>query len=536
MNERVMQFRIGMFVIVAGLVLVMMIIWFGESPTLLRDRVFLKVHYLDAPGVADGIPVRRSGIKIGEVTEVEFDDRPNMPDGVIVTLALDRKSHLKMGSVPKITRALIGDVAIEMMPGNATEPMPVGEKPSAAPLIEGEVSPDPSKMLTSASETLVAIQEAAKGLGNVAKRAERADELIATFIDTGKKVGSVSDRIEAVLKDGEGDIKPTLANIRTTTERLNKALDDKTVAEFKTMIERISAAGAKLDASLADLKPLLADLGAPVNNAPVTNFGQVLWRANRVFSDVGLLSRTLADGKGGLNPNGSIQQLFLNTSLYDNWNKVGMSAQGLIDSLRPVVASLRGFADRVNRDPSALTRGRFSADRAGPLDEPASPSASLAPSPFLAVVGSRWPAARPGLGTGAGAGRPGGGDHPLDAGLAGRRGTALKPALAWAAMALGLAGISPGGCVDRAGHVGAADHGPGRLSLDPGGPGVADHRAERPNAGRRSLGDPDGAARGRLPRALARRVGPRPRGGRLGPAPTDARPGRSSTCCSSSRA
>ena len=32
MNERVMQFRIGMFVIVAGLVLTMLIVWFGESP------------------------------------------------------------------------------------------------------------------------------------------------------------------------------------------------------------------------------------------------------------------------------------------------------------------------------------------------------------------------------------------------------------------------------------------------------------------------------------------------------------------------
>ena len=37
MNERVMQFRIGMFVIVAGLVLTMMIVWFGESPSLFRD-------------------------------------------------------------------------------------------------------------------------------------------------------------------------------------------------------------------------------------------------------------------------------------------------------------------------------------------------------------------------------------------------------------------------------------------------------------------------------------------------------------------
>ena len=357
MNERVMQFRIGMFVIVAGLVLIMMIVWFGESPTILRDQVFLKAHFLEAPGVADGIPVRRSGIKIGEVSNVEFDDRPGMPDGVIITLALDRKSRLRTGSVPKITRALIGDVAIEMTPGTGTDSLAVGNTAKDAPLVEGEVAADPAKMLASAAETLAAIQEAAKGIGNVAKKAERADELISTFIETGKSLGSASNRLDAVLKEGGGEIGPTMANLRATTERLNKALDEKTVAEFKTAINKISSAGAKLDASLADLKPLLADLGAPVNVAPTTNFGQSVWRANRIFSDVGLLTRTLSDGRGGLNPNGSVQQLFLNPSLYDNWNKVGTSANNLIDSLRPVVASLRGFADRVNRDPSALTRG-----------------------------------------------------------------------------------------------------------------------------------------------------------------------------------
>ena len=192
-----------------------------------------------------------------------------------------------MGSAPKITRALIGDVAIEMTPGTGTEPLPVGETAAKAPLVEGEVAADPSKMMASAAETLAAIQEAAKGLGGIAKKAERADELIATFIDTGKSLGSASNRLDTILKEGGGEIGPTMTNLRATSDRLNKALDDKTVAEFRTAIAKISAAGTKLDASLTDLKPLLADLGAPVNVAPTTNFGQAVWRANRVFSDVG---------------------------------------------------------------------------------------------------------------------------------------------------------------------------------------------------------------------------------------------------------
>jgi phospholipid/cholesterol/gamma-HCH transport system substrate-binding protein len=364
MNERVMQFRIGMFVIVAGLVLIMMIIWFGESPTILRDQVFIKVHYVEAPGVADGIPVRRSGIKIGEVSHVEFDERPGQPDGVIVTLALDKKAKLKLGTVPRINRALIGDVSIEMTPGTGAELLTVGRTASKAPLIEGEVAPDPAKALAAATAafervggTLVAIEDAAKGLSNVAKKAEKIDEFIATWTDTGKNLGSAGNRIDALLKANEGEIGPTIANLRSATARFNTAFDEKTAAELKTAITKINSAAARIDAGLADLKPLLADLGLPVDGVPVTNFGQTLWRANRITSDIGLLTRSLSDGQGKLNNNGSIQRLFTSPALYDNLNRMASSANDVIDSFRPVIASLRDFADRVKRDPSSLTRG-----------------------------------------------------------------------------------------------------------------------------------------------------------------------------------
>ena len=41
-----------------------------------RDHVFVKVRYMEAPGVSEGIPVRKSGIRIGEVAAIAFDERP----------------------------------------------------------------------------------------------------------------------------------------------------------------------------------------------------------------------------------------------------------------------------------------------------------------------------------------------------------------------------------------------------------------------------------------------------------------------------
>src|SRR4051794_16675909 len=179
MNERVMQFRIGMFVIVAGLVLTMLIVWFGESPALLRDQVYVKARYAEAPGVLEGVAVRKSGIRVGEVVHIDFDQRPNQPDGVLVTLAIERRYPVRDGSVPRLSRSLIGDVTIDLLPGTGDHNLVMGRTPAEAPVIEGDVAADPSKALAAATiafekagDTLKSINEAAVGLSKISKNAE----------------------------------------------------------------------------------------------------------------------------------------------------------------------------------------------------------------------------------------------------------------------------------------------------------------------------------------------------------------------------
>src|SRR4051794_12180559 len=203
MNERVMQFRIGMFVIVAGLVLTMLIVWFGESPLILRDHVYLTVHYFEAPGVAEGTPVRKSGIRIGEVSSIIFDDRPNQPDGVLVTLSLDRKYKIKTGSVPRLSRSLIGDVTIDMLPGSGPGLVATSDSPGRSPIVEGGVAADPSKALEAATlafekagGTLTSIDEAASGLAQMTRSAAKVDEFLTTWVTTGKDLSGASRRLD----------------------------------------------------------------------------------------------------------------------------------------------------------------------------------------------------------------------------------------------------------------------------------------------------------------------------------------------------
>ncbi len=366
MNERVMQFRIGMFVIVAGLVLTMLIVWFGESPVLFRDHRFLMVRYPQAPGVSEGIPVRKSGIRIGEVIAIEFDERPGQADGVLVTLSLESRYRLRGGSVPKIARGLIGDVWIDMLPGTTSEPLITSRTMDAAKqhVVEGEVAPDLSNALMAASDaftnvkgTLTAIESAANGLSAITSKAGNVDELIVSFRDMGQKVGTLADELDVILKANGGDIGPTLTNIRQLTESFNDTLDEETRANLKTAVRELADTSAQLKKILVDLSPIAADLGGGPDRRSVTVLGQTLARVSRIVYNVQLLAEALNDGNGRLNMNGSVQRLLTQPELSNNLNALSVSANRVLTAAERAVANLSKFAERIANDPSIIARG-----------------------------------------------------------------------------------------------------------------------------------------------------------------------------------
>jgi phospholipid/cholesterol/gamma-HCH transport system substrate-binding protein len=364
MNERVMQFRIGMFVIVAGLVLTMMIIWFGESPSLFRDHVFLKVHFVEAPGVADGTPVRKSGIRIGQVSAIQFDERPNQPEGVIVTLSLEAKYRIREGTTPRVSRSLIGDVAIDMMPSKGEAFLVMSHNPASARLIEGTVAPDPARALAAATDafekagdTLKNIDRAFTGLNKITDNADKVGPFLDTWSATGKRVSAAADGIDRFIKANEGDFQPAVTNLKAVAEKLNTTLDPETQQALRRGINQFASASDRLDRSLAEAGPLFKDLGAPITAQPKTDFGQTIRRLNVITSDIDLLTRALRAENGKLNPNGTLQMLILKSEAYDNLNRMAITAGETFGGLKPVVNHLRVFSEKIAKDPSSLTRG-----------------------------------------------------------------------------------------------------------------------------------------------------------------------------------
>ena len=178
----------------------------------------------------------------------------------------------------------------------------------------------------------------------------------------GKKVGVLAEDLDKMANAAGGDFPAAVANIRQVTDKLNTTLDHRTQEDFRNTVRQLASGSAKLDKILADVQPMARDLGQDPAKAPATTMGQALTRLNRVSYDIGLLTAQLGDGRGRLNPNGSMQKLVMSSELYDNFNGLATSAREVMGGAKKLVANFNRFAERIANDPGAISRGALQRD------------------------------------------------------------------------------------------------------------------------------------------------------------------------------
>ena len=87
---------------------------FGSLPAVFKRSNLYTIRFVDAPGVGPGTPVRRSGVRIGEVRDVLLDDERGI---VRVRIAIDPRFSLRRNEQPTLTIGLLGtDASIDFVP------------------------------------------------------------------------------------------------------------------------------------------------------------------------------------------------------------------------------------------------------------------------------------------------------------------------------------------------------------------------------------------------------------------------------------
>ena len=114
MNDRTQEFRVGLMAIAAVSAAVIMVFKFGEIGNSLRSGTRIGIVMTNASGVMPQSSVQMSGIRIGQVesTQLIADGR-----GVLVSVRIDHEFSFKNDSTAQVQQSLLGDAAIQIIPG-----------------------------------------------------------------------------------------------------------------------------------------------------------------------------------------------------------------------------------------------------------------------------------------------------------------------------------------------------------------------------------------------------------------------------------
>ena len=175
MNERVVQFRVGVVVIATILIVLLLIMLIsGDELFDLSRKYPVRIQFSSAPGVAAGTPVHKNGVLIGRVSELQLND-----DGVSVVANINDNVTLKNTDMPRVTSSLLrGDASIEFVPNRRDGD---GSRLAPGAELKGEVQPDPIESFASMQGD---IGTTVKALG-----------------DAGNQVAELADRVNGMLGD-----------------------------------------------------------------------------------------------------------------------------------------------------------------------------------------------------------------------------------------------------------------------------------------------------------------------------------------------
>ena len=343
MNERQLQFRVGLLVITAGVALAGLVLRFGEMRWLFEKNYTVGVHFERAPGVAGGTPVRKNGILIGSVRSVAFDEHRG---GVNVTLEIRERFQLRKDSEPMLTRSLLGDATIEFAAGTSRELLKPGER------IEGAPSSDPLEIITRME----------------AKTTETLDSFAATS-EEWRKVGANLNNltethrgnIDAVIEEAAESLHQFTVTMRTINktvadpemqDNLRRTLEGlpKMMADAGETIRAVRGAVSKADTALTNI----TDVTAPLAQRSATIARRL---DNSVASLETLLKEMAMFSKAINSENGSLSLLANDPQLYRNLSEASASLQLIMRNLEPAVKDLRVFLDKIARHPEKIGVG-----------------------------------------------------------------------------------------------------------------------------------------------------------------------------------
>jgi phospholipid/cholesterol/gamma-HCH transport system substrate-binding protein len=342
MSDRVMQFRVGVMVLATAIIAGILIVLFGDLPSLVQGTYPLKMSFSDARGVAGGTPVRKNGILVGRVSSVMLDER----GGVSVVADIDSHVPMYKDEVPRISSTILGDAEIQLVPGQVTPPR---QRLAANDVLVGAVSRDPLEIFSALEPKLAStLDSLAQASESVQKLSVNIDRVFAGGDDRFEKMIRKTDAALDSFSTAMDNINAVMGNAETREDILNTiAALPEVVADLRKTVQGVSVTVDTADRNLRNLEGLTKPLGDR-GSEMVAQIDRTIGRLDETLQQAAMFTKALNQSEGTLG------KLVRDPKVYEDLAAAAATVNKLTKELRPIVDDVRVFTDKIARHPEQL--------------------------------------------------------------------------------------------------------------------------------------------------------------------------------------
>jgi phospholipid/cholesterol/gamma-HCH transport system substrate-binding protein len=348
MDERVIQFRVGVVVVAAIIITGVLIIFFGEG---FRRQYTIFIRFPRAPGVSTDTPVRKHGVLIGRVVGVKLLEE----GGAELTARIDRKYTLRTNDVCRIsTASLLGDAVLDFVPSGVEVAAP--QTIRDGDYLSGIVASDPLQVLVDMQGQMSSAIDSIEHAGNqVTLLAENLNAVVSTNEDQIQRIMQKTElaldgfrdtlgRLDGVLGDEE-----LQAGIKKTFEDLPRFFEEahQVLAEARNTLQGFHRVSQRAEGNLANLEKFTESLGESGPRLVEDLTGSV-----KTFGE--LLDHLVVFTQALSSEEGTLGKLISDPELYHQIDSIADNIEYLTRKMRPILDDVRIITDKIATDPRQL--------------------------------------------------------------------------------------------------------------------------------------------------------------------------------------
>ncbi len=272
-----MELAIGATIIAGVIILIVMLMAWGNSSSLLGRHYRLVVNMSNVGGLKEGAPVKMGGFQIGRVASIQI--RQGGTDMEIV-LDIDEDRLLPRGSTAKVSTAgLVGDAFMEIIPGTSADRIKRSSTVADAERLESSPLPDLSELFTKVNSfgdqltilttnlnDVIGDAEFRKSLKSMAVNIDAMSYQANLVLQRGRSVVDNIDLASRNVAELTGTIKASVNKITESASKITDSAMDM-AGTAKAAIGDVSAAAATAKDAVAAAKTTVENINGGVTDA-----------------------------------------------------------------------------------------------------------------------------------------------------------------------------------------------------------------------------------------------------------------------------